>query len=283
MRELGSMKGSQFEISQSSWKLLGASIASASLFGVLNAHAVCEASEDSVDSESSAQCSHDGFKSSIEASSKHKQSQRALFPLGNAEAFHHLKTQTPSGQGSSESRISIPPDWSPTYAPHVVNDFIVTSDSTLSRQLSQGAPDLNLRSAKTDSFLGSFNNPTLITTNIRTASDNTPTSTANPLPLNTPPTTPPRSTAHGPPWADEISHARQGLAKRLANLEPVPTKAIPWPIISKKGQQVSVRFKLAPNADFSHFMVDAIARLGSDPQGGAPSSGPLVRVQAYDR
>ncbi|GAQ86354.1 AAA-type ATPase family protein [Klebsormidium nitens] len=90
------------------------------------------------------------------------------------------------------------------------------------------------------------------------------------------------SSKSDPPWADEVSHARQGLAKRLANLEPGNTKGVPWPIISKKGQQVAVRFKLAPSADFSHFMVDAVTRLGEDPHAGAPSSGPLVRVQAYD-
>lgn len=98
------------------------------------------------------------------------------------------------------------------------------------------------------------------------------------------PVDPPLSTkSESPPWGDEVAHARGGLAKRLVNLEPGNTKAIPWPIISKKGQQVAVRFKLAPSTDFSHFLADAIARLGSDPQEGAPSSGPLVRVQAYDR
>jgi hypothetical protein len=98
------------------------------------------------------------------------------------------------------------------------------------------------------------------------------------------PVDPPLSTkSESPPWGDEVAHARGVLAKRLMNLEPGNTKAIPWPIISKKGQQVAVRFKLAPSTDFSHFLADAIARLGSDPQEGAPSSGPLVRVQAYDR
>jgi hypothetical protein len=98
------------------------------------------------------------------------------------------------------------------------------------------------------------------------------------------PLDPPLSTkSESPPWGDEVAHARGGLAKRLVNLEPGNTKAIPWPIISKKGQQVAVRFRLAPSTDFSHFLADAISRLGSDPQEGAPSSGPLVRVQAYDR
>lgn len=236
----------------------------------------------------------DGYASSSDRTRKgttqdeegdHSEARRSTDDRSNAARPDHQKQRLPvldvgpsqSGTGSSAARD--PLSGGPLFSSMQVDrdgwfrSHQEDSPSQLSNSIASPlskASDITTRSGRES--VNQSEQP-FAAFNINIASGGTPD-----LSLNTSP-----SSRSDPPWADEVSHARQGLAKRLANLEPGNTKAVPWPIISKKGQQVAVRFKLAPSADFSHFVVDAVSRLGEDPHAGAPSSGPLVRVQAYDR